>query len=97
MNRKDFQYFEMLTRVVEFGEAHMNLFPKDTLGGTTFAALGAALSKASEHAGGQVASRNAVHARTKARDGAREALRAQLQRMSDTARAIAIDTSGLEG
>jgi hypothetical protein len=97
MDRKDFQYLEMFTRVVEFGEAHVDIFPKNALGGKTFAALGAALSKVSESAGGQVASRNAVRARTKARDAAHEALRTQLQRMIDTARVIAIDTPGIEG
>src|SRR5215831_1819596 len=96
MDRKNFQYIEMLTRVVEFGEAHVDLFPKTSFGGKTFAQLGEALSNVSESAGGQVASRNTVRARTKARDAAHEALRAQLQRMIDTARAIAIDTPGIE-
>jgi hypothetical protein len=96
MDRKNFQYFEMLIRVVEFGEAHLDLFPKSTLAEKTFAELGAALSNVSEHAGSQVASRNAVHARKNARDSAHRALRAQLRRLSDTARAIAIDTPGVD-
>jgi hypothetical protein len=96
MDRRNFQYFEMLTRVVEFGEAHLDLFPKSTLAEKTFAQLGAALSNVSEHAGSQVTSRNSVHARTKVRDAAHHALRAQLRRLSDTARAIAIDTPGID-
>jgi hypothetical protein len=64
MDRKDFQYLEMFTRVVEFGEAHVDLFPKNTFGGKAFAALGSALSNVSESAGGQAASRNALRAQT---------------------------------
>jgi hypothetical protein len=97
MDRKNFQYIEMFTRVVEFGQTHQDLFPKDSLAGKTFAQFGAALSKVSEHAGGQVASHNAVLARTRAREAAHEALREQLQRITDTARAISLDRPGIEG
>src|SRR5262249_32348465 len=96
MDRKDFQYIEMFNRVVEFGQTHQELFPQDSLAGKTFAQFGAALSKVSEHAGGQTASRNAVLARTRARESAHEALRVQLQRIADMARAISLDRPGIE-
>ena len=97
MNRKNFQHVEMLARVVEFGAAYVDLFPKNTWAGQSFAELGAALSKVSEHASRQIASRNAVRAGTTLREAAHETLRKQLQRISGTASAIAIDTPGLDG
>lgn len=96
MDRKDFDHIEMITRILEFGKTHVDLFPKETLGGQTFAKLGAALTRVFEYASGQIASRNTVRTRTTAREAAHDALQAQLQRVSDTARAIAIDRPGLQ-
>lgn len=97
MNSKSFQHIEMLSRVVEFGTTHVDLFPKNTLAGETFATLGTMLSKLSEQASAQVSSKSAVRAGSKVRATAREAVRQQLQRVSNTAAAIAIDTPGLDG
>jgi hypothetical protein len=91
MDRKDFQHIEMLTRVVEFGTAHVGEFPKNTVAGQSFAALGSALSKLSEDATLHVSSKNAVRSSRKAREAARDNLWQQLQHISNTALAISID------
>jgi len=95
MDRKNIQRIEMLGRVVEFGAAHTDLFPKNTLGGQSFAALGAALSTLSEHASEQVTRRNAIRANSTVRSSAREALRGQIARITQTGNAMAIDAPEL--
>jgi hypothetical protein len=92
MDRKDTQLIEALSHVVEFGETHKELFPKNTLGRQIFAELGQALSQLSEHASEGITRRNAVHASTGQRKAACDALRQQMQRISDTARVIALDS-----
>ena len=96
MDRKTFKNVEMLARVVEFGATHTNLFPKDTFAGQAFAALGAALTVASDQASSQLSGMNDLRTSTKVRAAAREALRVQLQRISETAAAISIDTPEIE-
>lgn len=97
MDRKNLGNVEMIARVVEFGATHVDLFPKNTLAGQAFAALGSALSKVSDQASLQVSGKNAVRSSAKIRAAAREALRLQLQRISETAIAVSIDRPGIEG
>ena len=97
MDRKNVQRIEMLGRVVEFGATHLELFPKDTLAGRSFAALGAALSNLSENASIQVSTRSGVRTTSKVRNAAREAVYRQMRQISDTADALAIDASELTG
>ena len=92
MERKDYQYIEMLGRVVEFGEAHTELFPKDTFSGEAFSALGAMLTEFSGHANAHMSSRKAGRDNRRAKLAAREGLIQQLLRVGNTAAAISIDT-----
>src|SRR5262245_32964799 len=96
MDRKNFEHIEMFTRVVEFGSSRVGLFPQNTFAGQSFAELGSALSKVSEHAALHAASKGAVRAARKLRQAARENLENQLRRISVTAEAIST-TKALDG
>ena len=94
MERKDLEYIKMFERVVNFGTTHPDLFPAGKLAAGTFQTLGSAISKISNEAADQVSGKNGRRRKSVVRSAARAALRQQLQRISDTAAAIALDTPG---
>ena len=96
MNSLDTRRYEMLVRVRDFGVAHESLFPPPTLGGQSFAAVGAAVSALSDHAATQVSGRGSAREGTASKAVAREALRDRLEAIIRTARAMALDTPGVD-
>jgi hypothetical protein len=96
MNSLDTRRYEMLVRVREFGAAHVDLFPPSSLGGHAFAAVAAAVADLSDHAASQFSGRGWAREGTTSKAVAREGLRDQLDSIVRTARAIALDTPGLD-
>ena len=86
----------MLVRLRDFGLAHAGLFGPSTVGGQMFAAVGTAVTALSSHAATQVKGRGAAREGTTSKAVGRRALRSRLEKISLTARAMAVDTPGLE-
>src|SRR5262245_12227074 len=83
----------MLERVRDFGEIHKGLFPKSSVGGQAFGAVGEAVAGLRRSALSKVSTArdgNGAVART------RDALVAQLEIIGLTARGIAEDTEGFD-
>ena len=97
MNAIEKRQYEMFVRVRDFGLAQGDRFPESTLGGDAFAAVDAAVDALNRHAATQFSSRR--EARSGASTDAAEyrALVATLDAISRTARAVALDTAGVEG
>jgi len=91
MNTFNTRRYEMLVRVRDFGLSHSDLFPPSEKGGEAFAQVTAAVSALTEHAVAQISSTG-----TTARALPRAALRNELDAIGLTARALAIDTPGLD-
>jgi hypothetical protein len=96
MNALEMRRMEMLTRVRDFGAAHAALFPETALGGQLFDVLSVAVEDLTREAVTQTSGVSSVQQATASRSGAREALRESLQAITRTARAMALDTPGLE-
>ena len=96
MNGLDKRRYEMLVRVREFGRSHAELFPPDTMGGRGFAEVTKAIEKlvahSAEHFSGRGSAREGVTTKAVARD----ALREDIEALVRTARAMSLDTPGLE-
>ncbi len=94
MIKKDVRRYEMLVRVSAFGADHAALFPVDSLAAMTFAALGETMRDLRNQmvmSEGGVRHRLRETARSKA--AARAALRGEMARVVQTARALALDTT----
>ena len=76
--------------------AHSDVFPASSLEGETFAAVGTAVALLSQEAASQVSGRAAAREGTTSKAAARDALRDTLDAISRTARALALDTTGLD-
>jgi hypothetical protein len=96
MNSLDTRRYEMLVRVRDFGVAQADVFPPPTLGGKSFAAVSAAVTALSDHAATQVSGRGSAREGTASKAVAREALRDDLEAIVRTARAMALDTAGVD-
>jgi len=96
MNDLDTRRYEMLARVRDFGAAHADSFPTESLGGKMFAAIASAVKELDAHASLQASGKNAVREGSSSKAAARAALREELDAISRTARALAIDTPGLD-
>ena len=90
MTGKTIRQYEMLTRVVHFGEEHAILFPGHTFAARLFAEVKEAVRTLEQHALTQVSSRPRAGARLKA--AAREQLRKSIRAIGRTA--CAIDAPG---
>ncbi len=97
MTSLDRRRYDMLVRVQQFGIAHAERFPADSLGGRTFAALAATLDQVSGHLTSQAQGYGATRSGTLSKAAARAALRQALDALARTARAMAADVPGLEG
>jgi hypothetical protein len=97
MKMQDKRRYEMLARVSEFGAAHADLFPADSLGGQMFAAAKNATATLAEYAAAEISSRGAVYEKVRARDAARGRLLTVLESIRRTARAMAMDMPGVDG
>jgi hypothetical protein len=96
MKLPEIRQYEMLVRVHDFGAAHGDLFPASSLEGKTFAAVGSSVAVLSQEAAAQVSGRAAAREGTSSKAAARETLRDTLDAISRTARALALDTTGLD-
>jgi hypothetical protein len=96
MNVLDIRRFEMLVRVRDFGDAHKDVFPAPSLAGPMFAAVGAAIAELNQQAASEVSGRGAAREGTAAKSSARADLRKILEAISQTARAMALDTHGID-
>jgi hypothetical protein len=86
----------MLTRVREFGLRHASDFPADSFGGQSFAEVGAVITALAGYATAQSVGRGGVRERTVSKATARAALYEHLLAINVIARALALDTPGLE-
>jgi hypothetical protein len=96
MNAVETRRFEMLTRVRDFGAAHAADFPPATLGGEQFALVRAVVEELTRHAAAQASGAGSARQGSASRAVARAALRDELQVITRTARAMALDMPGLE-
>lgn len=94
MTKGTFQIIEMLGRVVAFGQAREDKFPKKSLAGYTLAAIEASIAKAYEFAARQ--DQRGMRLRTNERKTARDALVAQLEAIHETSVAVGIDQPGTD-
>ena len=86
----------MMVRVEHFGERHAGDFPATSLGGKAFVELAAVIRELEHQSTVQTTSSGSGRSGTVTRATARAALRETLSAINITARAIAIDHSGLE-
>ena len=88
--------YAMLVRVRDFGLERGGLFPSSTPGGQMFAAVAASVTELSRHATTQQSGGGAARKGVTSKAVARQALRAQLEKIARTARALAGDTPDLD-
>jgi hypothetical protein len=91
-NRKHSTYM----RVQGFGEAHVNDFAANSLGKQLFASLATIVSEINEQAASEVSGIGDAREGTSTRRQAREELRADLEAIGRTARAMSADVPGLD-
>jgi hypothetical protein len=96
MNELVNKRYQMLIRVREFGSRHASAFPADSLGGQTFAEVGAVITALAGYATTQSVGKGGARERTVSKATARAALYEHLLAINVTARALALDTPGLE-
>ena len=96
MNESDTRRYEMLVRVRDFGASHADRFPKATVGGQAFAAVIDAVAALSEHASSQVSAKASARQGTTSKTLNRRELRARMEAISRTARALALDVPALD-
>jgi hypothetical protein len=96
VNLKARRQHELLTRVHAFGEAHATTFPPGTVGAQMFATVARCLQEAAEQAAATVAAHGHGRHVTTSKTTARLALRRSLEAIRRTARALAIDSRGLD-
>lgn len=96
MNNLDTRRYEMLMRVHQFGADHQDLFPPSTLGGKSFTAVGEAVTALKDHSATQYSGRGSAREGTVSKAVAREALCDDLEAIVRTARAMALDTPGVD-
>jgi hypothetical protein len=96
MNTVISRTYDMFVRVCAFHAERAPLFPSDSLGGEMFKQLGEVVAQLTTAITTQTSGVNSVQQATSSRTVAREALRASMQAISRTARAMALDTPGLE-
>jgi hypothetical protein len=96
MNSSINRMYEMFVRVLGFADAHADAFPAGSLGAEMVAELRRVIGELTEAATSQTSGLSSVQRATAERMAAREALRASMQAITRTARAMALDTPGLE-
>jgi len=93
MNAIERRQYQMLLRVRDFGDSFGGRFPASSVARENFAAVAAAIKELDAQ---DVAHMSAsLSARAQRKDTARQALLARLQAISQTARVLRQDTSGL--
>jgi len=97
MKVTDMRRYEMLVRVRDFGAAHTDLFPPDSLSGRMFAAVHAAVATLSDHAVSRLSSLGAARGAAATKAAAFGVLHSAIEAIHATARALAGDTPGVSG
>lgn len=88
--------YEMLSRVRDFGVQHAASFPEGSRGQELFGELGTIIGEIEQQAAAQQSNSRSVREGTTNRGEARMNLREEMEAISRTARAMALDASGLE-
>lgn len=96
MNDTGRRRYEMLTRVRDFGTTYAASFPDTSKGGELFTALGAIIEELDVHAETQVSNASAAVQESTSKSVSRAALRADVEAINRTARAMAFATPGLD-
>jgi hypothetical protein len=86
----------MFERVNDFGEANASAFPAKSLGAEKFAALKEITDQLKTHGMEEASGRDAAMVSTGSKREAREALRTQMEAISQTAKRMAASTPGME-
>jgi hypothetical protein len=94
MNRKQTQTYQMLTRVVDFGTANVNLFPNNSAADGILKELGTQVENLAEAATTRVSADRDLRAGSSARDTARTKLSSVLSHAAQISNAL--DTNTLE-
>src|SRR5216110_2839145 len=92
MDRKNTQDYQMLTQVLDCGTKNVSWFPNHTAAPEILAALATVVTKLTGLASAQVSAATTLRTTRSARLAAREALRARLQSLELTARALNNET-----
>ena len=88
--------YETFLRGREFGAAHAAQFPASTFAGELLARLNAAITELDGHTSAQSSGKRSAQEGAAGKASAREELRQDLERISRTARSMALTTPGLE-
>jgi hypothetical protein len=88
--------YESFVRVDGFGESRSASFPAGSRGRELFAELKEVIAELSGHTEAQASQRSAAARGTAGRDAARKALRASVEAISRTARALAFSSPGVD-
>lgn len=96
MDRDETSTLEMFIRVHGFAAAHADLFPATSHGGELFADIGNIIAELRGHAAAQSTTSRASKEGTTLKSVALAALQDELEAISRTARAIAINTPGFD-
>jgi hypothetical protein len=96
MKDSDRRRYEMFLRVREFGAAHTAQFPPATLGNELLARLNTIVTELDSHTSAQSSGKRAAQQGAGSKASARAELREDLERISRTARAMALTMPGLE-
>ena len=96
MDDKERSCNEMFQRVEDFGTARAADFPNGSLGKELLALVSAAIADFDTHSSAQLSGKNEARRSTSSKDGARTALRTDLDEISRTARAMAFEVEGLD-
>jgi hypothetical protein len=86
----------MVTRVRDFGVVEAASFPATTLGGELFAQVGAAATELAAHVARRISGSSDARQGTASKAVAREALRAALEMIRRTVRAMSVTMPGLD-
>ena len=96
MNTVISHLLEMFVRVRDLGAERTSSFPANSLGGEQFAIVAVAVEALTGETTSQTSGKSSAQQATASRAGAREALHESMQAITRTARAMALDTLGLE-
>src|SRR5215813_6866078 len=96
MNELETKRYQMLTRVREFGSRHASDFPADSFGGQIFVEVSAVITALAGYDTAQSVGRGGVRESTVSKATTRATLYEHLLAINVTARALALDTPGLE-
>ena len=94
MRHVDTRRYDMLLRVRAFGRTHPALFPSSTVAGRALAEIVAAVEEFKEHAAGHESCRNSAREALGTKAAARTRLRADVDAIVRTARAMTLEAPG---